>query len=372
MTSMQIAFHSPSLEIFGGGEKYFLTALAEALDITTGEICLLSPTPPRPSDWHRMLEVEIPLDRLRWIPASGVQVTRASGNLDLLVTNMTYQPVSHALRSIALIQVPPQPVAGLGLRDVPKAYVRRQRHRSRLKRYELICNSRFTEQHVNRLTGRNDTRVIYPPIDPPAAPPARKEQIILSVARFFPMKRQDLLIDAFRQLRATTPEISAWELHLVGVIGTRKYMSLLTDKAADLPIYFHGSAPRSEVISLYRRASIFWHGAGFDAPAHDPAQMEHFGMTTAEAMGYGCVPVVINCGGQPEIVTDGVDGYLWSTVDQLLDKTKGLVADPATWNALAGAARRSVARFDTSRFRQEVRELLSAVGSESSTAFANA
>jgi len=60
----------------------------------------------------------------------------------------------------------------------------------------------------------------------------------------------------------------------------------------------------------------------------DPAAQEHFGMTTAEAMGYGAVPVAIGSGGQPEVVDDGVDGFLWRDVDQLKAKTRALVDDP--------------------------------------------
>jgi hypothetical protein len=68
-----------------------------------------------------------------------------------------------------------------------------------------------------------------------------------------------------------------------------------------------GPAAEKEKIILH-----VWHatGYGFDAEQY-PAKQEHFGMTTVEAMSAGAVPVVLNTGGQREIVTHGDDGFLW-------------------------------------------------------------
>jgi len=37
--------------------------------------------------------------------------------------------------------------------------------------------------------------------------------------------------------------------------------------------------------------------------------LEHFGITTVEAMAAGCVPLVYDSGGQAEIVSSGYNGY---------------------------------------------------------------
>jgi glycosyltransferase involved in cell wall biosynthesis len=49
--------------------------------------------------------------------------------------------------------------------------------------------------------------------------------------------------------------------------------------------------------------------------------MEHFGMTTLEAMVCGCIPIVINKAGQTEIVEHGISGFLWNTLDELIELT---------------------------------------------------
>jgi glycosyltransferase involved in cell wall biosynthesis len=95
---------------------------------------------------------------------------------------------------------------------------------------------------------------------------------------------------------------------------------------------------------------------GEDENQH-PERMEHFGITTAEAMSAGCVPVVINKGGQTEIVRHGVDGFLWNTVQELKEYTVRLIND----NALQGKmGEESVARsqdFSMEKFEQRVKQV---------------
>ena len=49
--------------------------------------------------------------------------------------------------------------------------------------------------------------------------------------------------------------------------------------------------------------------------------MEHFGITTVEAMSFGAVPIVINKGGQKETVKEEVSGYRWNTEEECITKT---------------------------------------------------
>ena len=39
-------------------------------------------------------------------------------------------------------------------------------------------------------------------------------------------------------------------------------------------------------------------------------------------MAYGVVPVVINKGGQKEMIEQGVTGYLWNTEEECIERTK--------------------------------------------------
>ena len=58
-----------------------------------------------------------------------------------------------------------------------------------------------------------------------------------------------------------------------------------------------------DILNEYKLAKIYWHASGFgeDLETH-PEKAEHFGITTVEAMINGLVPIVIDAGGQKEIV----------------------------------------------------------------------
>ena len=90
----------------------------------------------------------------------------------------------------------------------------------------------------------------------------------------------------------------------------------------------------------------------------NPERAEHFGISTVEAMGMGAVPVVINVGGQPEIVEDGINGFLWKTTDDLMKKTNRLIKEPELWKklSLAGMERSKV--FIGDRFCNDVKEII--------------
>src|SRR5205823_5099506 len=169
-------------------------------------------------------------------------------------------------------------------------------------------------------------------------------------------KRHDLMARAFREL--CDAGLTGWELHLAGSVHrdghNAHYFETVRQLAEGYPIHLHPDAPYAQVQDLYRRASIYWHAAGYQANGGDPAAQEHFGMTTAEAMGYGAVPVAIGSGGQPEVVQDGVDGYLWTDIDQLKAKTLALVNDPQLRQRLGVKARAASQRFSRQRFVRQI------------------
>src|SRR5207248_6507126 len=112
---------------------------------------------------------------------------------------------------------------------------------------------------------------------------------------------------------------------------------------------------RERLRELFGRARIFWHatGLGDDTDAH-PELAEHFGISTVEAMAAGCVPVVINKGGQPEIVEHGKSGFVWNTLDELKQYTQLLADDPSLWKQMSAAARERARGFARERFIEKM------------------
>lgn len=189
-----------------------------------------------------------------------------------------------------------------------------------------------------------ESEILYPPVALPRDAVAAKESFILSVGRFATgghTKKQIEMLETFQILRRQIP---TWNYTLVGglneTLHDRLYFEATRLLANANGATVMANAERAEIVDLYRRASIFWHAAGLGEDIEKcPENAEHFGMATVEAMSHGCVPLVINCGGQPEIVEHGVSGFLWETLDQLRQLTMTLAQDRALLEKMSAAAK---------------------------------
>jgi glycosyltransferase involved in cell wall biosynthesis len=362
---MRVGLHNPFLAALGGGEKYFLSILEEAVRLPAVEVELYAPQTPDPAAWER-LNVRVPAGGFTAVEADDEEVSARSGALDLLVafTN-DVPPLSHARRSVAMVQFPvvPRERPAARLRAAAATLTGRRRAPAALRSYDLfLVNSEFTRGWTRRRLGV-EAVVLAPPVDPPraAGPAGGRGREILAVGRFFRGehdKRQDVLISAFRQLHALD-----WELHLLGGADerpqTRERLAELRELAGDLPVHFHVNAPGAELAERYARASLFWHAAGYGVdPNRAPERLEHFGIATAEAMLRGAVPLVFGGGGQIEVVSDGVTGLHWRTPAELANRTRALIADPAHTEALRAAGQEHARRWGRERFGAAIRELV--------------
>jgi hypothetical protein len=68
--------------------------------------------------------------------------------------------------------------------------------------------------------------------------------------------------------------------------------------------------------------------------------------------------LVFNAGGQKEIIEDGVNGYRWNLVSELLNKTNGLIKNKGSLRILSAKARQSSAFYSYDKFEKEIYGLL--------------
>ncbi|MFN8525900.1 MAG: glycosyltransferase family 4 protein [Chloroflexota bacterium] len=230
---------------------------------------------------------------------------------------------------------------------------------------ELVSISEYARQWTRAYWGR-ESSVLYPPVPAPArtALAGPRDQLVLSVGRFFPgqhNKQHAVLIGAFREL--VDSGTSGWELHIAGgwradVPEHRAYLDDLKRSAQGYPIHLLPNAPSAALDDLYRRATIYWHAAGFGQDAErEPARFEHFGITTAEAMAAGCVPLVFGAGGSAEIVEHERSGLHWHALRELVDMTRRLTRAPELAARLAAQAREAAKRYGEDQFRAGARSL---------------
>ena len=233
--------------------------------------------------------------------------------------------------------------------------------------YDSIWSiSRFTQRWVKRYWNR-DSEVLYPPINSEDYSIGDKRNQIINVGRFFDgrhNKKHLVMIEAFKAM--VDEDSQGWELILVG--GTmpgernRRYLIQLEEAIKGYPISIHKNVSFDCLIDLYSRSKIYWHATGYgEDESHRPIKSEHFGITTVEAMASGCVPVVINRGGQPEIVNHCKNGFLWETIDELQAQTNKLIRSPGLLDEMSKQSIQDSRFFDETHFCNQLSNWLSQV-----------
>lgn len=358
---MKIAVYSPYLDTAGGGEKYVLT-IAEALSGTEQVDILL--------DNHlSQVGSEKISEKIKFL--HGIDLTKANfikaplGLGSFIVERLFFLKkydwifyltdgsifLSSAKNSVIHFQVPfENKSTGLW-------------NKIKLSSWKFaIYNSDFTKQIVEK-TWNIQGQVVYPPVSVSLFKPLKKKNQIVSVGRFFGYlkdKKQELMISIFKEL-VDAGKLSGWSLHLAGGAGEgdMKYVDELRKSAEGYRVVIHPNAPLDDLKKLYGESSIYWHAMGFGES--DPKKFEHFGITTVEAMSAGCVPVVVNLGGQREIVQDRESGILWNTKEELKEMTCSLIDDQKLLERLSQGAQQRSRMFSKEIFELNIRKLVEGV-----------
>jgi len=231
----------------------------------------------------------------------------------------------------------------------------------------LIINGDYTGEWVKKRWQLNHSSKLYPPVNMynPESTPDNKENIILSVSRFeiSGSKKQMEMVQAFSEMCQKHPgETRGWKLVLVGgSTPGNTYLELLEEAVAkaQCSIEVRANASVREIKDYYRRAAVFWHACGLDETK--PERVEHFGMTTVESMQNCCVPIVIDGGGQREIVEHGDCGFRFTTLDELQSFSLTVMGDARQRRSMAERAFRRSHLFSREVFKEKLEKLLDKV-----------
>lgn len=228
----------------------------------------------------------------------------------------------------------------------------------------IVTISEFSKLWIKKYWGLSSD-VLYPPVSVHNfSSKAIKKNWIIHVGRFFVTghnKKQLDLIKMFRRL-VDEKELKEWELHFVGSVAEgerhQQYFEQCQYYAKGYPVFFHLDVPFKELKELLSQGKIYWHATGLDENEDkSPILFEHFGITTVEAMASGCIPVVIQAGGQKEIVTSE-SGFLWKTRDQLIEQTYSLTQDASLLKRMQKSTMHRSLYFDKEQFKKRFQVLL--------------
>lgn len=171
-----------------------------------------------------------------------------------------------------------------------------------------MTNSNYTASALYRSFGI-ESNVVYPAVDweffihEPDLNEVR-DNVILTVGRFVPQKRQDLLLNWFkRQIKSEVPDA---RLVIIGVPDVRftEYYERLKKLSSEIEgvVLIDRTLTPAEMIKFYREAKLYVHlRIG-----------EHFGMAPVEAMSQGAIPILPEKSGLAELVTNSRDGFIAS------------------------------------------------------------
>jgi GT2 family glycosyltransferase/glycosyltransferase involved in cell wall biosynthesis len=315
-----VAIFTPFDLIFGGGEKYILSVTQAFSKL----------------GYKTFFTTKFPYSRIRFdslarefgLDLSLVELATIDNldtSIDLMITmgNEAFPPIE----PIGKVNIhhcqfpfPPKTVTPEEVQRLEKIDV-------------VVVNSKFTKDKylkaTNSLGFKNlNVQVIHPPVDNlPAAVDPKKVRQIISVGRFFVgghTKNQHKLIGAFSQIIESHPDS---QLVLVGGLApgrlNRDYFDHCVKIAEGLPVRIIVDSDSETVRNLLSESSVYWHGAGLGIDSNtEPERCEHFGISLVEAMGAGCIPVVVGNGGPDEIVNFGIDGFKYQTVQGLIRRTE--------------------------------------------------
>ena len=324
--------------LFGGGERYPLELARALAQHVSCELVTFGPEAETHRDGDLSIRVVRPLGYLGGHPARAIApaLPRAIGRADIVHVHHVRAPTSVLAALTARAR---------GVATVATDHGLGEGALSGLGRHlfdRILAVSRYSADLLRSPPTR--TRIVYGGADPLRYRPDLdvRRAGVLFVGRLTPHKGIDVLI------RALPPDA---RLTIVGSEGhdplppERDYPSLLRSLAAGRRVRFLGAVDDEELARQYRSAAVVViPSVERTCYGRRIVVSELLGLVALEAMASGTPVIASRLGGLPEIVKDGVTGYLVppGDVSTLRERLIQVLADPVAAARLGENARNAV------------------------------
>ncbi len=152
---------------------------------------------------------------------------------------------------------------------------------------------------------------------------------IVSAGRLVPWKGFSALIDVLVELKKTFPQIT------LIIAGDGEEKAALEEKVANLKlskhVWFTGNLTKDALGATIKAADVFVLNTAYEGLSHQ----------LIEVMDIGTPIVTTNAGGNPELITDGVNGFLvdFNNVSQLTEAIIRVLNHPESRERMSQSAR---------------------------------
>lgn len=348
---MKAGFFDPYLDTLGGGERYCLT-LANYLIKNGWSVDFFWNGKNFSTQIKKRFGIDLKKINFVSEPNGIWQKIRTHSQYDLLffISDGSI-PLMLGRKNLLHLQVPFQKVNGDAFSNKIKFLLIKK----------VICNSQFTKKFIDE-EFKIKSAVVYPPVRLAGNSLVKKENLIISVARFSQLlqaKKQDVLVKVFKEM--CDEGLEGWRLVFVGGsdVGAIGFLTELRKSIDGYPIEIKENIDYSELTKLYSKSKIFWSASGFGIDENeDPEKVEHFGITAVEAMAAGDIPILINKGGFKEIVEEGKNGFFWETESELKRKTLLIINLGAKFSKISQEAAKRSKIFSEEKFYEEIKKLV--------------
>lgn len=209
----------------------------------------------------------------------------------------------------------------------------------------LFSNDTKLKKHSNHFTIYNNLPSYIELADTPRKGTPKTIGVVSRLER---IKGMDMVVPAFAEIYKHHPSM---RLLIVGDGSQRDLMEQQVQNA-DLPeesVRFVGRQGQDKLQSFYDQIDILLM----------PSRSEGFGLTAIEGMARGCVPVVSNTGGLPEVVEDGVSGLLHTSesVEDMISKIASIICNPKLFDQLSLGAYNRAHDFSRNQYTHQIEQL---------------